>query len=166
LLFRAIPRLLEQIPGGTLFGLGFFLCLYLASLGASVGLFETVVANLRDSLTWRRRRAVWTTSLLCLFLALFPALSSSYLASVSIFGEGILKTFDYVLVNWLLPTAALAVSLVVGHKLAPEVIEAEFKEASGQDQGNLFVHYRFILRFIVPSVILVALGLQLVDLLF
>src|SRR5262249_31447397 len=43
LLFHAVPKLLTQIPGGQVFGIGFFLCLYLASVGASIGLLETVV---------------------------------------------------------------------------------------------------------------------------
>ena len=48
MLFKTVPTFFAQIPGGDWLGLAFFLCLYLASLGASIGLLETVVANLND----------------------------------------------------------------------------------------------------------------------
>jgi NSS family neurotransmitter:Na+ symporter len=45
LMFEVLPRYLLSIPGGALFGLAFFACLYLAALNASIGLLEVVVSK-------------------------------------------------------------------------------------------------------------------------
>lgn len=50
LIFEALPGFFMSTKTGNAFGLIFFLCLYIASLGASIGLLEVVVSNVVDRL--------------------------------------------------------------------------------------------------------------------
>ncbi|NJL24438.1 MAG: sodium-dependent transporter [Calothrix sp. SM1_5_4] len=164
LLFQTVPRLVNELPGGLWFGVGFFLCLYLASLGACIGLFETVVANWREVRRVPRQRGAFTLAVLCLGLAVGPALSSSVLSGVKIGERGLLEFLDAALINWCLPIAALLLSQVVSWLLKRELIRAEFVDPEAPGSETLFQHWIFVLRYIVSPVILLALALQLVSL--
>ena len=165
LLFHAVPKLLAQIPGGQLFGIGFFLCLYLASVGASIGLLETVVANLRETRRVKRSFAAWAAAGLALLIAIWPALSTNVLSSLRFNGHGLLELWDAALINWFLPVVALLISQVVAWVLSAELKKAEFTEEQASSGELLYRHWIFLLRYLAPPIVLLALGLQLVGLL-
>ncbi len=162
LLFKSVPRLVRDLPGGIWFGVGFFLCLYLASLGASIGLFETVVANWRESRRVPRPRGAFTAALICFTIAVVPALSSSVFGGVRIRSLGLLEFLDAALINWCLPITALIVSQVVAWVLKQELIRNEFDDPEIASSGKLFRHWRFVLRFVAVPLIALALLLQLI----
>lgn len=164
LLFQTVPRLLERLPGGLWFGVGFFLCLYLASLGASIGLFETVVANWREVRRVPRPRAASTIAILCFILSVGPALSTNVLSGVRIGERNLLQFFDSALINWCLPITALLISQAVIWTLKRELVEGEFT-ADDQPAGHkIYRHWVFILRYIVTPVVLLGLVLQVISL--
>lgn len=163
LLFYAVPKLLTQMSGGRAFGIGFFLCLYLASLGASIGLLETVVANLRETRRVRRSRGAWAAATAALLVAIWPALSTNVLKSVRLNGHGLLELWDAALINWLLPVTALLLSQVVAWILDDRLKRAEFPEddASGE---VLYRHWIILLRYVAPPIVIVALAMQVAGL--
>ncbi|MCB0364552.1 MAG: sodium-dependent transporter [Bdellovibrionaceae bacterium] len=168
LLFRTVPVLFREISGGLWFGAGFFLCLYLAALGASIGLLETVVSNLKDSQKVKREKGAWWAGFICLSLAVVPALSTSVLSNVKVRGLGLLEICDALLINWILPVVALLVCQGVLYGLSDQVKRGEFIEDTeglpNPEQDRLYGHWVFILRWVVPTVILSALALQLIGL--
>lgn len=164
LLFQTVPRLLERLPGGLWFGVGFFLCLYLASLGASIGLFETVVANWREVRRVQRPRAATTIAILCFILSVGPALSTNVLSGVRIGERNLLQFFDGALINWCLPITALLISQAVIWTLKHELVEDEFV-ADDQPAGRKFYrHWAFTLRWVVTPVVSLGLILQVISL--
>lgn len=165
LLFHAVPKLLAQIPGGQVFGIGFFLCLYLASVGASIGLLETVVANMRETRRVKRSFGAWSAAALALFIAIWPALSTNVLSSVQFHGHGLLELWDAALINWFLPVVALLISQVVAWVLSSELKKAEFTEEQAASGELLYRHWIFLLRYVAPPIVFLALGLQLIGLL-
>lgn len=165
LLFQTVPVLFQKISGGLWFGAGFFLCLYLAALGASIGLLETVVSNLKDSQKVKREKGAWWAGLICLSLAVGPALSTSVLSGVSVKGQGLLEICDSLLINWILPVVALLVCQGVLYGLSDRVRREELiEESGGGEQKRLYGHWLFLLKWVVPTVILGALGFQFVGL--
>jgi NSS family neurotransmitter:Na+ symporter len=164
LLFRTVPHLVTELPGGIWFGVGFFLCLYLASLGASIGLFETVVANWREARRVPRARGAFLLAALCFVLAVGPALSSNVLSGLRLGGRGLLEFLDAALINWCLPIAALLIAQVVSWRLKRELIRAEFLDPQRPGGQKLFKHWIFVLRYVVTPVVVLALFLQLVAL--
>lgn len=164
LLFQTVPHLVRQLPGGLWFGLTFFLCLYLASLGASIGLFETVVANWRESRRLPRSRAALYAAILCFIVAVGPALSTNVLSSVRLGTRGLLEFLDAILINWCLPLGALVISQAVAWLLSRPLIRAEFVDEDSPGSEKLFRHWIFVLRFVVGPVIVLALVLQVLAL--
>lgn len=164
LLFQTVPGLLASLPGGLWFGASFFLCLYLASLGASIGLFETVVANWREVRRVPRPRGAATIGVLCFVLALGPALSTSVLRGVHVGGKNLLALLDGALINWCLPILALLVSLSVAWFLKKELVREEFILEDQPGSEKLFRHWYFVLRYVVAPVIFIGLLLQILSL--
>ncbi len=162
LLFQTVPKLVKVMPGGLWFGVGFFLCLYLASLGASIGLFENVVANWREMRRVPRPRGAGMVALLIFILAVGPALSSSVLSGVRVGGRGLLEFLDVALINWCLPITALIISQVVCWLLKRELMKAEFVDEESPGSERLYKHWIFGLRYITGPVVVIALLLQLI----
>ncbi len=164
LLFQTVPHLLEGLPWGLWFGVAFFLCLYLASLGASIGLFETVVANWREVRRVPRPRAASTIAILCFIISVGPALSTNVLSDVKIGERNLLQFFDSALINWCLPITALLISQAVIWTLKHELVEAEFVSEEQPSGRKIYRHWVFLLRFIVTPVVVAGLVLQLISL--
>ncbi|MCB0407390.1 MAG: sodium-dependent transporter [Bdellovibrionales bacterium] len=162
MLFRSVPKLFQTISNGYLFGVGFFVCLYLAALGASIGLLETIVSNARESLGFRRVRAVWVSGGACFILALLPALSTSVFQEIHIGGQGFLEFLDGLLINWGLPVAALITSQVVLYLVSDAQKKQAFELNSEEHHSSekIYGHWIFALRWLVSPVILLALVLQ------
>ena len=160
LFFKTVPQLFGTMTGGLLFGAGFFLCLYLASLGASIGLLETLVANLRESKRVPRKTGALAITLLCLMVAIIPALSSNALEFVRIGKHSLLEAWDVFLINWVLPIVALFISQMVSWRLRQDLVEEEFTQTETGSTRQLYSHWIFVLRFVASPIILIALALQ------
>lgn len=157
LLFQTLPRLLLELDSGFFFGITFFICLYLAALGASIGLLESLVANLLDFTGWTRARAAWVTGGVAFVIAVLPALSTSVLRHVRFRGHGLLEILDEILINVLLPLVALGVSLAIGKKLNAERVREEFLNDDSITTVKLYSHWIFVLRYLAPTLIVAAL---------
>ncbi len=54
LAFIAFPALISQMPGGPIWGVGFFLCLILAGLTSMISIVEVVIASFQDKVAVSR----------------------------------------------------------------------------------------------------------------
>jgi NSS family neurotransmitter:Na+ symporter len=164
LLFQTVPRLVRELPNGQIFGVGFFLCLYLASLGASIGLFETVVGNWREVRRVPRQRGAVAIGLITFMIAVIPALSSSVLSNVKIGSRGLLAFLDAGLINWCLPISALMITQVAIHLLRRELVTAEFANPEIPGSAKLYKHWLFVLKYLTTPIVFAVLILQVVSL--
>lgn len=164
LLFQTVPRLVSELPNGRWFGVGFFLCLYLAALGASIGLFEAVVANLREVRRIPRPRGAISLAALCFVIAVGPALSSSVFSSVRIGNRGLLEFLDGALINWFLPISALLIAQVVCWLLKRELVAGEFADPDSPGSEKIYKHWIFILRYLASPIVVIILLLQFISL--
>jgi len=165
LLFENLPRFLVETNGGLLFGLAFFVCLYLAALGASIGLLEVLVANWSDRQKVGRGTATWMTSLAVFGISLIPAFSSSALGSVVWAGRSILGWMDAVIVGVAIPILAIATCLAVAKGVSLNDQRKYFLGIEdsgvplGLDSQFLFPYWQMLIRWVAPLVI--SLGLIL-----
>lgn len=162
LLFNSLPVLFEKIGLGRFFGLFFFLCLYLAVLGASIMLLETSVANLIDKRKFTRQKASWVMIGVCFVLALPPAFSSTVLSGVTVFRKDILRFYDSLLIDTMLPLVVLGMALAVGWGMTKKTKEEHFINENEMDSDKLFRNWNFLIRWFVPAVIIVAIILSLI----
>jgi SNF family Na+-dependent transporter len=84
--FHAMPLVLEQIPGGRIFGAMWFLLLFFAGITSSVALMQPTIAMLREDFDLTRNSAVLVTAGL-LFLCANPV--------VFFLGHGFMDQLDF-----------------------------------------------------------------------
>lgn len=158
LVFDVLPSFLSSIKGGMLFGLTFFLFLWLAALNASIGLLEAITANLTEKRPDMKRPVAASLSVVVILLmTIFPAFSGTFFKNVKILGRTVIEIFDSTLINVLLPIAVLGMVIVF------------FKTLNANDRKKLFVndelptsmamysHWIFFLKWVVPVVIILGL---------
>lgn len=160
LLFQTLPLAFGQMPGGHLFGSIFFLLLIVAALSSCIGLAESSLAWVEEH--WkipRRRGALWVGGLAwgvgILTILSFSDWSEFYpLDFIPAFeGMNIFSTLDFLAANIFLLTGGLLTAIFFGWKV-PKAINLE---AIGIPEGPLYAFSKFMLRYVIPVVLLVAL---------
>lgn len=164
LLFEVVPQFLFGIKGGPLFGFAFFACLYLAALGASIGLLEVIVSNVVDVFKVGRGFAGWISGAFSLIVALLPGLSTSVLRGVGLGHKSVLENFDSILINWFLPLIAFGFAVAIVKGLNSQEKENLFSDEQRIESVVLYPHWVFVMRWIVPVLILTGLCMQVVGL--
>lgn len=165
LMFEVLPRYLLSIRGGTLFGLCFFVCLYMAALNASIGLLEVVVSNWVDiRKSTERGLATWTSGVVALLLAVVPALSSSVLKGFRVSGKSLIEALDSLLINWALPLVALGILVAFYRGTSEQEKEISFADKNQVISQTMYPHWIFVLKWIAPGVIILAMVLQVIGL--
>ena len=154
MLFEVVPQLMQQILWGRAMGVLFFLCLYIAALGACIGLLENIVSNLR--FRWPRRKAILAAFLVTLLLTGLPLLSKDPFQ--------VIKLGDHIIVNWLLPLLALAISQFVVWRIEKKNMAEAFLEGARPGMKALYSQWYLLLKYGAVPIILIALVMQLVDL--
>lgn len=164
LLFDVLPRFFIDIRGGVLFGFAFFLCLYLAALNASLGLFETVTSNLVDTRKgFNRTVGSWIVGLFCLMLTIVPSLSNSFFSETRWGSKTLLELIDAFLINWLLPFVALTSLYLFNRGLPEKEKKAHFVSSEVLASHAMYPYWLFSLRWIVPGVIVLGWILQIAN---
>ncbi len=173
LLFQTVPQFLLQFDGGALFGIFFFLCLYLAALGASISILETLVANICENSQLTRSQASLIAGASAFIATIIPAFSSTIFANVKVGERGLLELLDLVLINWIVPIIALIFSQIVVYEVNEKMKIEEFLQGESLNNAEtstsssvssgrmLYAHWSFLMKWVVPPVILIALALQL-----
>jgi NSS family neurotransmitter:Na+ symporter len=162
LLFEALPNLLTESRTGNLFGLAFFICLYIAALGASIGLFEVIVSNVVDTRKLTRDKASLYTGWGALMLATLPAFSSNLLNQIKIGDKGVLEILDAVLITWILPLVAMGMSWVLHLSITEKQKAHEFLGPENLNSSSLYPHWKFVLKYFIPAIITCGFILQFI----
>jgi len=158
LVFLVLPFIFDKIPGGVIFGAGFFLLLSIAALTSTISLLEVPVSYLIDEKRWSRKIAAVATGVLAFLMGLPSAVSqgaSSLFSKLPVVHMPFLDFMNILFGNYSLTIGAFFISIFVGwiwgiHNAAKEV-----------EQGNPEFTYRkmwsFTLRFLAPVCILIIL---------
>lgn len=161
ILFEVLPKFLVEMQGGLIFGLAFFVCLYLAALGASIGLLEVIVSNVVDRTRVNRNSATWVTGFVALLLAFAPAFSGTLMKHFKLGDQGFLQLVDSLIINWILPIIALGMSFALSQGLSFKIKQNLFVNTEKLESSALFIHWRRSLQWLIPGVIALGLLLQL-----
>lgn len=164
LIFVVLPNVFDKIPGGMVFGAGFFILLLIAALTSSISLLEVPVAYLIDERGWTRRRAVLVLGVLAFVLGVPSALGNGavgWLTSLPGLGVSFLDAMDTVFAKYSLTIGGLLLALFVGWRwgVDPALDEIAFARASRFQRA----FFRVLVRYICPlaiAVILVNLALS------
>ncbi len=163
LLFEALPRFLLQMPGGVLFGFAFFVCLYLAALGASIGLLEVIVSNVVDRTKIPRVAATWISGVVVLLIGTLPAMSSSAFKNFRLGGRSLLELLDGFLINVFLPIIALGIAWAIRKGLKSSEQEKIFVDPDKLESVAMYPHWGLAMKWVVPLTIGFAFLLQVLS---
>lgn len=158
LVFDVLPSFLSSIKGGMLFGLAFFLFLWLAALNASIGLLETITANLTEKRPdMKRPMAASLSVIVILLITIFPAFSGTIFKNVKILGRTVIEIFDSTLINVMLPIAVLGMVIVFFKTLSVSDRKKLFMNDQLPTSIAMYSHWIFFLKWVVPIVIILGL---------
>ncbi len=167
LLFEVLPKFLAKDKGGVFFGLIFFLCLWLAALNASIGLLETVTANLVEKRPeLKRSLSAWISGIFILGLAVLPSFSGTLFGNFRWKGLSFIEMMDSFLINGLLPIAGLGMVIIALLALSEADRKKLFVKVGSSTSYSMYSHWRFSLKWLVPIVIIVGLVFQLLGVIF
>lgn len=152
LVFKVLPLLFNEMPGGYFFQLLFCLLLIVAALTSTISVLEVVVAYFAEELGIRRKKATILAAAAISILGILCTLSQS---SLEIFQFGDLNLFDilnFTSANILLPLGGFFIVLFVGWFLGKKNV---FDEITNQGKYKIVIKkvFLFIVRFIAPIAI-------------
>lgn len=164
LIFEALPKFFNQMQGGEFFGLIFFLCLWLAALNASIGLLETLVSNIKDYYPDMNRTILsWYCGGVVLLLTLIPALSGTVFKDFRVSDLSMLQLLDAVIINWILPISAFFIGLSFYYSTENTIKEKQFVQSQIIGSDKLYMDWNILIKYVTPSVLIVALSLQILS---
>lgn len=117
LIFTVLPRLFDTLPGGNLFGAGFFILLTMAALTSTISLLEVPVAHFVDTKGWSRPRAVMLVTAAVFALAIPSALGNgavSFLTTLPGLSTDFLSLMGTIWNDFSLPLGGLLTAIFVG----------------------------------------------------
>jgi NSS family neurotransmitter:Na+ symporter len=153
LVFITLPNIFEQIPGGYVFSILFFLLLALAALTSAISILEVVVAYLSEEKGISRKKATIGAAVAITFAGILCTLSMGPLKNFLIFGKNIFDIFDFMAANVLLPLGGMLISIFVGWKLDKYIITDELSNY-GTIRIVSIKLYMFLIRYLAPIAIL------------
>ncbi|BBA33641.1 sodium-dependent transporter family protein [Methylocaldum marinum] len=153
LIFQTLPIAFGQMPGGSFFGLLFFVLLFLAAITSAIALIEPAVAWLSENRDMTREAASLWSGVTCWLLGLGTVFSFNVWSENTWFGKNFFEIVDFLTANFMLPLGGILVALFAGWIVMREVSEAEL------EMGAAYKYWQFAIRYISPlAVALVALS--------
>ncbi len=152
LVFNTIPMIFNQMAGGYIFCIIFFVLLAIAALTSTISLLEVVVAYLSEELHINRKWATVWASVATLFIGSFASLSLMENTPFAIGGRTVFDLMDFVSSNILLPLGGVLIVIFVGWRLG----KAKFFEEvtnEGTIKASLKKVIFFIIRYLAPIAI-------------
>ncbi len=159
LVYKTLPIIFQQMSGGYIFSLMFFVLLGLAALTSTISVLEVVVAYFVEELDMVRRRATLIATLSISVLGLFAAASWGWFKNITLFKKNVFGILDFTSANILLPLGGLLIVVFIGWYYG--------RQKSGEELsagGTLKVRYLPLFIFIVKFVAPIAIALVFLNL--
>lgn len=151
LIFQTLPVLFEKLPGTLVLSSLFFFLVTFTALTSSISLFEVLVANLMELLTWPRARAVLIVAAATFVFGIPSALSGSgdmFSTWSVMYGKDFFTTILDIVSNWLMPISALLTTVFVGWFVHKKIIKEEFLR--GSKLRYIFGIWFFLVKWLAP----------------
>ena len=154
LIFITLPAVFSQMgSAGHIFGIVFFTLLTIAALTSAISLLEVVASYFIDEIKWNQKKATIIMGITIWLFGIFPSLGYSTLSHVRLIkGFDILGSFDFFANKILLPLGGLLIVVFIGWFWG---IDKALEEANHGANTKLGTSYSFLIKYVVPIVILI-----------
>lgn len=162
LVFEILPAVFQQMSGGYVWAILFFVLLFFASLTSTISLSEIFITFLIEEHHLTRRKATWMSAVIVVVLAVLCSLSFNVLSGFKIFGMNLFDLFNYLSSNVVMLFGGLFTAVFVGWFIDKRII-AEQLTNKGRLNVPVQSFLMFCLRYVAP-VSMIFIFLQLVGL--
>lgn len=152
LVFVTLPNVFQNMIGGNLWAILFYILLALAALTSTISMHEVVTAFMEEELKISRTKAASIVTFGCILIGTFCSLSFGLLGHVKVFGLDLFNLTDFVSSKVMLPLGGMLISLFTGWYLDKNILWEELSNRSTL-RFRLFKAYLFIIRYVAPVVI-------------
>lgn len=154
LVFSTLPMIFNQMTGGYIFCIIFFVLLAVAALTSTISLLEVIVAYLVEEVHLTRRWATVLSSAGCMAVGVFASLSLQSGSGLTIAGKTFFDSLDFLSAKVLLPVGAFFIVLFVGWIMGKKWFNQELTN-DGQLKLSLKHVIFFIIKYLAPLAIAV-----------
>jgi neurotransmitter:Na+ symporter, NSS family len=152
LVYITLPNIFQQMPGGYVFSLMFFILLTVAALTSTISVLEVIVAFFVEELKMSRKAATLLAAGSVSVLGVLCVLSTSSLSDFEIFGFTVFGLMNFASANLLLPLGGLFIVLFVAWYLGREKVINELSN-NGELKVRYLPFYIFVIKFLAPLAI-------------
>lgn len=156
LIFQVLPSIFGDMPGGQMFGVGFFILIIIAALTSTVSILEVPVAYMIDEKNWTRKKAVGLMCLIAFALSVPAALASGasdFFTSLPGLGLSFFAIISSIFGDFSLTLGSLFVAVFVGWRWATTKAKEEI-ESEGVHFG-IEKYWKFLIKYVAPVTIFV-----------
>ena len=159
--FGVLPKIFDDMPGGSFVGAAFFLMVLLAALTSSISLMETVVSTVQDRWKLGRKSSVCVVLALSIALGLLSCLGYSVWSGVAIFGKfQFLDFFDFITNSVMMPIVALLTCIFITFVIKTKTVTDEVALSGEFKLKSLF---NVMIPYIAPICLVVILVFAILE---
>ena len=152
LVFEVLPAIFQQMPGGMIWCILFFVLLLFASLTSTISLSEISIAfSIEEHGQTRSRATLWCV-LVVTSIATVCALSFNVLSDIKAFGMNIFDLLNYASANVFMLLGGLFTAVIVGWQLDRKIVNAQLSDGS-RLAPTLVRTVVFCMRYVAPAAI-------------
>lgn len=155
LMFQSLPSVFNQMAGGRIIGLAFFILVALAALTSSVSVMEAIVSSIMDKLKISRGKACAIVVLVSLVLGIPSSLGNGVWSNITIMGMDFLTFFDYLSNYVIMPIVALLTCILIGWFVGTKVIKDEVTRNGEKFRRKAVLDV--MIKYIAPVLLLIIL---------
>lgn len=152
LMFMTLPKVFQQMPGGNIIALLFFVLVFFAAITSSISVMEAIVSSLMDKFHLKRIPSCLIVIGICLLLGIPSSLGNGLWANIKILGMDFLTFFDYISNSILMPIVAFCTCILVGWVIKPKAITDEITK-NGEKFGRKKL-FNVMIKYIAPICLL------------
>lgn len=155
LMFVTLPKVFEQMRGGTIIGMLFFILVFFAALTSSISVMEAIVSSFMDKFKVSRVKGVIICIVISVIMGIPSSLGNGIWANIKMLGMDFLTFFDYLSNSLLMPFVALMTCILVGWVIGPKVVTDEITK-NGEKLGRKKL-YNVMIRYVAPVLMVIIL---------
>ncbi len=150
LIFQTLPLAFGHMPGGTFFGVLFFVLLVFAAWSSAISLIEPAVTWLVENHGFTRVSACVWSGLTTWLLGLGTIFSFNVWEGAKLFGKTFFDLLDFLTANIMLPLGGLFIAIFAGWVMTRRDSQEELAMAT-----VLYGVWRFLVRYVTPLAVVV-----------
>ena len=155
LMFMTLPKVFDQMPGGGIIALLFFILVFFAAITSAISIMEAIVSSIMDKFHISRKVGCLIVIGLCLAMGIPSSLGNGIWADFTIFGMDLLSFFDFFSNSILMPIVAFFTCILIGWVIKPKAITDEVTR-NGESFKRIGL-FNVMIKYVAPICLVIIL---------